>query len=372
MTLLLDLAIAKKLKNFELDITLQLNSAQGRVLALFGPSGSGKTTTINCIAGIIDPDSGYIAVAEQVLFDSKNAINLKSVKRQIGYLPQNYGLFPHLTVEQNIAFGLFAWDKAKTKKRVAELIQLIQLQGLEKRYPRQLSGGQQQRVALARALAPNPKLLLLDEPFSALDSNIRQELRMNLSKISRDLQLPAVFITHDLEEAFIMADYIAVYNQGRILQYGSRNEIFYQPNSVTVAKLLGLHNLWQGRVLEVQPNARLIQVRTLLADWWAQIPLGQPLPQIGQVVTLCVRPENIKLSGTKPDTNALNWAAVDLLNEMARGSLYTLFLKLQTHSDNQPELELEITAQDYADFRRAGYNSWYMTINPATIWVIFS
>lgn len=342
------------------------------MVALFGPSGSGKTTTINCIAGITDPDSGYIAIAGTTVFDSQTGINLKSPKRRIGYLPQNYSLFPHLTVAENIAFGLFRWEKSQAKKRVAELVQLIQLNGLEKRYPRQLSGGQQQRVALARALAPNPTLLLLDEPFSALDSNIRQELRLSLSKISRDLQLPGVFITHDLEEAYIMADCIAVYNQGRILQYGPREKVFYKPSSVTVAKLLGLRNLWQGRVLEVEQLTRRVQVRTLLADWWAQIPFDQPLPQPGQSVTLCVRPENIKLLGNEPTASSVNSYKVSLINEMTRGSLCSLFLQLAnvTLSD-QPDVEVEITAQDYAELRRAGYNNWHININPTALHLIY-
>jgi molybdate transport system ATP-binding protein len=363
---LLALAIKQQLKNFALDVALTLSGEDGNVLVLFGPSGSGKTLTLHAIAGITDPDSGFISIAGRTVFDSQAKLKVKLSDRKVGYLPQNYALFPHLTVFDNIAFGLFKWEKAAAVQRVQELLKLMQLEGFEKRYPRQLSGGQQQRVAFARALAPNPAILLLDEPFSALDAAIRTELRRNLALISREIKLPVVFITHDLEEAYMLADRIAVFDKGAVLQYGGRETVFYRPADKKVAHLVGIRNLWDGRILEANPPNRAVLVRTTLFDIWAEIPAGKPIPPTDSRVTVCVRPEQIRL--VEADT-PVNSYKVKLRREMARGTLDTLFFSFGANLE--PDLEVEITAQQRYNLNFAAKEEWQITIPPPLVHLLY-
>lgn len=369
---LLELAVRKQLKSFSLEAEFQLD--EGQVLVLFGPSGSGKTVTLKTIAGIVQPDSGFISIAGRPVFDSRSGLNVRLQERRVGYLPQNYALFPHMSVAQNIAFGLFKWEKQQANQRVAELIELMQLTGLENRSPRQLSGGQQQRVAFARALAPQPDILLLDEPFSALDSSIRAELRQNLALLSRSLQLPVVFITHDLEEAYMLADRIAVYDKGRILQFGSREEVFYQPCTVQVARLVGIRNLWEGRVLEVVNQERRVRLRTTLFDLWAEIPPGRTMPELATRLTVCLRPERIRLLDALPAQPTPNLLSVRLLGEVARGSLYTLLLGLGTSSQSQPataDIEVEVTAQNYFELKKTSQEEFKLVIPAEAVHLIY-
>jgi molybdate transport system ATP-binding protein len=382
VTTLLEIAVRKQLKSFPLEVELSLTPGEGPVLVLFGPSGSGKTMTIKCLAGITDPDAGFISIGGKTVFDSRNKINLPLRQRRVSYLPQSYSLFPHLTVSENIAFGLFDWGKSKAAGRVADLLKLMQLEGLEKYYPRHLSGGQQQRVALARALAPEPAILLLDEPFSALDAAIRAELRQNLILLSQSLAVPIVFITHDLEEAYMLGRRIAVYDQGRILQYSRREEVFYYPATRQVARLMGIPNLWDGRALTTDPQLRLSLVRTAYCDLWVQTPPGHPLPPPGQPLTVCLRPEQIGLRppGRPPGLpeERFNRFPVRLAGDIARGSRYTLFVKLVSPTGPDfpvatapPDLELEITAQQYAEIQQVAHPLWEVEINPAFIHLIF-
>ncbi len=364
----LELSIRKQLKAFTLQADLSLDRSDGNVLVLFGPSGSGKTITLKTIAGEINPDEGFINIGGKAVFDSAEQLNLRPQLRQAGYVPQNYALFPHLTVHQNIAFGLFGWDRERAARRMTKLLDLMQLHGLEKRYPRQLSGGQQQRVALARALAPEPTILLLDEPFSALDTNLRQELRQNVVMLSRDLGLPVIFVTHDLEEAYTLADRIAVYDQGQILQFSQREDVFYRPASERVARLIGLRNLFEGRVQSVEN--RLVAVRTNLFDLLVKIPELRPLPESGCLVTVCIRPERLSLQPeSSPPISAYNNYSVRIVGEVARGSLYTIQVSLGQNS--QPDLELEITAQGYDELKLNQQNSWRVEIAPNSVHLIY-
>jgi molybdate transport system ATP-binding protein len=364
---LLELAFIKRLNTFTLEVELHLEAHEGQILVLFGPSGSGKSMTLKCIAGVTDPTIGFISIAGQVVFDSHTQRNLALRQRQVGYLPQNYALFPHLNVTENIAFGLFNWPKSQARQRVSELCSLMQLEGLEKRLPRELSGGQQQRVAFARALAPKPSILLLDEPFSALDATIRTELRQNIALLSRKLNMPVVFITHDLEEAYMLADKIAVYQQGHILQYADREEVFYRPATLAVAQLLGLHNLWSGQVSSVQTESRLVSVQTGLGEIWAEMPAHVVLPTLAAKVVVCVRPEHIKLTPLSdtslPQRNCLEG---QLIQEIARGSFYTLLLRLNALDQF---IELELPAQQFLALKQQSAN-WRLTIEPNLIHLI--
>ena len=230
--------IEKNFKGFSLKSVFESNTSATGIL---GASGSGKSMTLRCIAGIETPDRGKIVINGRTVFDSEKKINLKPQERRIGYLFQNYALFRYMTVYGNIAFGLRVQkaDKKKIDERVRELIKLIGLEGLEKRYPSQLSGGQRQRVAFARALAPNPQLLLLDEPFAAIDAKVRKELRSWLREMIEKLGVTSIFVTHDQDEAIEVADEIIITNKGRIEQTGTPIEIYHNPKTAFTASFFG-------------------------------------------------------------------------------------------------------------------------------------
>jgi len=229
---------------------LNLKVDSGELVALLGPSGSGKTTLLRIIAGLEFADSGH------VLFHEENVTDLPASRRQAGFAFQHYALFRHLTVFENIAFGLrvkprsIRPSESEIRERVMKLLSLVQLAPLSERYPAQLSGGQQQRVSLARALAVEPKVLLLDEPFGALDAKVRKELRRWLRRLHDEIHLTSLFVTHDQEEALEVADRVVVMNQGAIEQIGKPNDLYDHPASPFVYNFLGNVNLFQGRVHE--------------------------------------------------------------------------------------------------------------------------
>ena len=220
----------------------------GELVALLGPSGSGKTTLLRIIAGLEYPTAGTI------LFHGEDAIRRDARSRQVGFVFQHYALFRHMTVYENIAFGLrvrpraLRPSKADIEARVMELLKLVQLEGLAQRFPSQLSGGQRQRVALARALAVEPKVLLLDEPFGALDARVRQELRSWLRRLHDELHITSVFVTHDQEEALEVADRVVVMNKGQIEQVGSPEDVYENPANPFVMNFLGSVNLFHARI----------------------------------------------------------------------------------------------------------------------------
>ncbi len=219
---------------------ISLQVAPGELVALLGPSGCGKTTTLRMIAGFENPDTG------KVLFGSEDVTTLPAEQRHVGMVFQNYALFPNLNVLGNIGFGLrvMGWDKTKIQARCQELIEVVGLQGFEKRNVQNLSGGQRQRVALARALAGQPKLLLLDEPLSALDAQIRAGLRTELRRLQLSLGITTVLVTHDQEEAMSMSDRVVVMNKGRIEQIGTPRELYLKPSTAFVATFIGSMNIF--------------------------------------------------------------------------------------------------------------------------------
>jgi sulfate transport system ATP-binding protein len=227
--------INKYFKEFHAVRGVSFNIRQGILAALLGPSGSGKTTILRMIAGLERPDSGDIFI------DGTRVNEVEAGRRGIGFVFQNYALFRYMNVFDNIAFGLSVKEEtsAAIKGRVTELLELIGMEGMEKRYPAQLSGGQKQRVAFARALAPNPKLLLLDEPFAAVDAKVRRELRAWLRDMIRSLGITSIFVTHDQDEAIEVADEIIVANNGRIEQKGSPEDLYKSPATPFVASFIG-------------------------------------------------------------------------------------------------------------------------------------
>ena len=226
-----------------------LACGRGEVLALVGPSGSGKSTLLRCIAGLHAPAEGRIECGGETWLDTASGKNLSTARRRIGMVFQNYALFPHLSALENVLEGMDDARSAEARERARQLLHKVHLDGLERRRPHQLSGGQQQRVAVARALARDPRVLLLDEPFSAVDRATREKLYGELAELRRDLHMPVILVTHDLEEAVMLADRMTILSRGKSLQSGPPLEVMQQPATVDVARLVGLRNVFEGEVL---------------------------------------------------------------------------------------------------------------------------
>ncbi|MGB9939766.1 ABC transporter ATP-binding protein [Methanosarcina sp.] len=281
----------KKGKNPSFSVHCSFDAGSDFVV-LFGCSGSGKTTSLRCIAGLENPDAGTIKVNNTVYFDSRKKINLPAQKRKIGYMFQENALFPHMNVRQNIEFGLKGLNYSTKVERVNEMLDLVGIEELEFAYPDELSGGQKQKVALARALAPDPEVLLLDEPFSALDTVVRLKLRKELQAIQNKLGIPVIFITHDPVEAFTMADRMVVFDNGRVQQLGSPEDIFYHPKTRYVAELVGFSNLFDDAVVEGHGHGGEC---TFLWSLGTEITAPYIRRMAGDKVSWGIRPENIEL-----------------------------------------------------------------------------
>ncbi|MFO0878373.1 MAG: ABC transporter ATP-binding protein [Gemmataceae bacterium] len=279
--------------------TLSLSTSSFSVLVLFGPSGSGKTTVLRCLAGLERPDTGFIRLATKTWCDASQRIHLPPQARDIGYLSQDYALFPHLTVEQNIAYGLSALSPAYRARRVDELLTLLGLEGLHRRYPRQLSGGQQQRVALARAVARRPSLLLLDEPLSALDSPTREQLRRELRRWLRATGVPTLIVTHDRTEALALGDFLVVMVQGQVRQSGPVGEVFSRPGCFEVAHVVGVETVVAGNVERLTDGLALVRI--------GQVSLWALDTGVRGDVFVSIRGEDVVLvSATTPLSSARN------------------------------------------------------------------
>jgi len=244
--------VRHRLESFALDISW--TAAPGEVLTLFGPSGAGKSTTLRAIAGLLRPDEGRISVGRQVVFDSAVGAWVPPNRRRAGYMPQEYGLFPHLTVRENVAFGLRGWAPRQKERRIDELLGLLGVDDLAQRYPDQVSSGQQQRVALARAMAPQPEILLLDEPFSALDPELRRSLRRELRALRDTADIPIILVTHDLADALALSDRVLVLEQGRVVVEGPPLEVLERPSVERMSRLVQVENVFEGRVISADPN----------------------------------------------------------------------------------------------------------------------
>ncbi len=241
-------------------LAAELNCAPGELLALVGPSGSGKSTILRHIAGLHRPARGHVRCNGESWFESENDVFVPPQQRRVGLVFQDYALFPHLTALGNVAAALGHLPRYQRRERALALLDEVNLGGLERRFPWQLSGGQRQRVALARALAREPRALLLDEPFSAVDQITRRKLQQQLAALRRSLSVPIVLVTHDLDEATALADRMVVLHHGRTLQQGPPLEVMATPQSALVARLVGARNIFEGVVLEQQPE----RGRTLL------------------------------------------------------------------------------------------------------------
>ncbi len=323
---MIDVELFHEFPNFTLDVNF---TCQSELTVLFGPSGVGKSLTVRAIAGLFVPQKGHVRVNGDVWFDSETGILVPPQQRKVGYVPQHYGLFPHMTVAENIAFGIRRVSQAERRQRVAEMLALMHLQGLEERYPRELSGGQQQRVALARALVIQPRVLLLDEALGALDPALREELQEQLRLVQQRYKLPVLLITHDLQEAYALASQLVVFEAGQVVQVGSQEDVFRHPATVNVARAVGMRNLFEGRVLRhtldstelVWPGGTLLVSRV---DF-----------DVGQEIVFGFRPEDVLfVREQRPLRQQHNIVDVKICEEHPTGFDHLLVLELV----NDPEV----------------------------------
>ena len=275
------------------------------VTVFLGASGSGKTTVLRCLAGLERPERGHIRFGDHVWFDAARRVSLPPDQRDTGVLFQDYALFPHLTAAQNVAFGARGMPRQAADARVAELIETFRLRGLEARRPRQLSGGQQQRVALARAVFRRPKLLLLDEPLSAMDRPTGDELREELRSLIRALAIPAYIVSHDRTDALTLADRTVLVDAGRIIQSGATQEVFDRPASPEAARLVGVDTILLGRIAASENGLARIIVA-------GQEIVAQAPADVGHEAALCIRAEDVALARHDvTDSSVMNrWRAI--------------------------------------------------------------
>jgi molybdate transport system ATP-binding protein len=296
----------------------------GGITVLFGESGSGKTTVLRCLAGLEQPDAGSIRLGDEVWFrksekqkaESGNVF-LPPQRRNIGFVPQDYALFPHLTVAGNIAYGLHEFPEGERAKRVAEAIGWLGLEGLAARRPRELSGGQQQRVALARAIVRRPKLLLLDEPLSALDAPTRQRLRGELRQWLARLAIPTIIVTHDRAEAIALADQMVVMADGRVQQTGKAADIFNRPANLAVAHIAGTETVLQANVLKVEAG-----IVTVAVGDSKLVAVAADFPANATAAHVCIRAEDVMLvADALPQASARNRFSATVVSLEREGPL---------------------------------------------------
>ena len=342
--------IQKQLPGFLLDVSF---STDEQVLGLLGASGAGKSMILRCIAGIEIPTKGRIVLNGRVLFDSEKGINIPSRDRHIGFLFQNYALFPHLSVAQNIAFGLPKGTSALTiKQQVEAQLAAVQLQGYESRYPRELSGGQQQRVALARALASQPEALLLDEPFSALDTHLRSQLEQQLITSVETYQGVTLFVTHNLEEAYRVCQDLLVMERGKAIAYSSKQNIFERPNTVSVAQLTGCKNF--SRV--VVKASQLVEA----IDWGCTLRVIEPVSELLSHVG--IRAHQLTFTNEPNQENTFPCWVARTSETPHRMTLY-LKLNVSPTSPQDYHLQAEVFKEKWAILKDQTF-PWHIRLDP--------
>ncbi len=369
----LEVSLVKRLAGFTLDA--QWSAGDG-VAVLFGPSGAGKTLTLQCLAGLLQPDAGRIVVDGTVYFDAATGVDLPAQRRRVGYVFQGYALFPHLTVAENVGFGLRDRPRAERLERTRAVVGRLGLDGLEDRRPGELSGGQRQRVALGRALAIEPTLLLLDEPLSALDAPLRRALRDELRALLTQSGVAAVVVTHDFAEAYRLADRMVVYAAGRVIQAAPRSELLWQPASESVARVMGIRNILRGTV--VKATADRIQLR-----WRGQLleavnsPTRAYLPPPDSPIAFFIRPEYVRLirkDRGAPDTqHHMNLMTGEIVHEADFGTTWTLMVRLDEPggpAQGDYDLEVEVPRLVYEILEIERDRRWQLSIHRGSIQVL--
>ena len=369
----LSVQVVKSLPGFTLDVAW---TAGDGVAVLFGPSGAGKTLTLQCLAGLVKPDAGRIVVDGRVLFDATAGVDVPPQRRGVGYVFQGYALFPHLSVEENVGFGLRDRPRAERTRRARAVIERLGLGGLEGRAPRELSGGERQRVALGRALATDPALLLLDEPLSALDAPLRRVLRDGLVAILQDWGTAAVLVTHDVTEAYRLGDRIVVYEAGRVIQSGPRAELLWQPTSEAVARIMGVRNILAGTVVKATPDRIQLRWRGQLLEA-VNSPTHAYLPAAETPIAFFIRPEYVRLirkdRGAPDPGHHMNLMRGTVVGEADYGMTWTLLIRLDEPgppAQGAHDLEVEVPRLVYEILEIERDRRWDISIHRGSIQVL--
>lgn len=352
----LEVKIVKKLRDFTLDVSF---AADNEPLGILGPSGAGKSMLFRCIAGIEQPDSGHIILNGRVVFDAKRQIHLPARERRVGLLFQHYALFPHRTLEQNILFGLSHLDQEEQRKRLQAVIASTHIGGLEHRYPRELSGGEQQRAALARALAIEPEALLLDEPLSALDTHLRNQMEAQLQEIFATYERPSLLVTHNIEEAYRLGKHLLVLVQGRVAAFGDKEEVFRRPPTLDVARITGCKNFSRVRPI----SSDIIEA----IDWSCQLRVAGAIPP--STAHVGIRAHNIDFteeSGTA--TSKDNVFPCWLVRASETPFRVTLFLRLHHPPSGQDnyQVQAEVFKEKWERFRERPL-PWHVRLSPDSL-----
>lgn len=331
---------------------ISLDVKGGEFLTMLGPSGCGKTTTLRLIAGFETPDKGSIVI------DGEDVSGIPPYKRCVNTVFQNYALFPHLNVFENVAFGLHMkkMPKKEIEERVLGVLSIVKLEGYEDRMPSELSGGQCQRVAIARAVINNPKVLLLDEPLSALDYKLRKEMQIELKHLQRKLNITFIFVTHDQEEALTMSDRIAVMNKGAIEQIGTPDEIYEKPKTRFVASFIGETNLFKGKVVKKCYDETMVDIAV------GEIPIKTCPYSCGEEVYVAMRPERLKLIKNKGNKDSK--IKVNVKERIYMGSV----LKTIVTAENGEEIVVSEPVGEAYDFSK--FKEAYMTWNADSVVVL--
>ena len=349
--------IEKNLKSFQLQVEF---TANGNTLGVLGASGSGKSMTLRCIAGLEKPSRGRIVLNGRILFDGKRKINLPSRKRRIGFLFQNYALFPHMTVAQNIAFGLQELSKNERISRVRQYIDMMQLQDLENRYPHQISGGQQQRVALARALVIEPEAILLDEPLSALDTYLRNQIEKLLRKVLSSYEGATLFITHKLEEAYRVSSNIMVMSEGKVIANNTKENIFERSSNLVVAKVTECKNI---------SRAEIVDNRTVKAlDWNCNLQVVEQIPS--NLKYLGIRAHHLRFSNDSNRENTFPCWVADISETQHRVSVY-LKLNYPANDFEDYDLQVEIYKEKWVCIKERAF-PWYVRLEAGRLMMMES
>ena len=332
--------LAAQSQEFVLEVEFQ--AAPGFTI-LFGPSGAGKTTLLDCVAGLTTPDAGRIAIGDRILFDAAQDIDLPVAKRRVGYVFQNLALFPHLTVEQNVQYGLAHLPPAERAQRASAILQAFRIAPLAKRYPREISGGESQRTALARTLVTDPAVLLLDEPLAALDAATKTKIIDDLRQWNQAHRIPILYVTHSREEVFALGERVIVLDAGRIVAQGTPHEVITAPLQETVAQLVGFENIFDAVVESVHPTRGTMSCR--IAGDGGPVLLETPLVRggVGSALRVGIRAGDILLATAPPvGLSARNVIPGRILSLEQRDVIVTARVKCRV----EMEVHLTLAARD--------------------------
>lgn len=345
----LKINIENHLSSFNLNVNFEHNNG---ILGFLGASGSGKSMSLKCVAGLVTPSKGEIIVNDTIFFDSKRGINLTPQKRKVGYLFQNYALFPNMNIIDNIEIGISSLKDSEKKSLSKDYIERLGLSGLEKRYPWQLSGGQQQRVALARALVTAPDILLLDEPFSALDQHLRNNLEKELLSILKEYRGNVIFVTHDIAEAYRVCDNIIVYENGIALENREKKDLFKRPKSLAEATLTGCKNI---------SKAKKVGKHTIYAENWGhEFFVCDEVPD--KVEYICIRAHDIEISNDNTMQNTFSYKIDNIIENPFE---FTIIFKNEANPNinnieyKLPKKDMNFSLNDTISLTFAKYNLFY-------------